>query len=257
MVLLVRAAPTEQVLAWALPGIGVHAALALYQGIAHLGERASGIAANANIAAGLLILGVATLAPTRYRYWAFPLLLALIFTGSRLGLIVAVSLLIGVGIRHSWRFVLRAIGVMALTAVLFFPAVQVVFRKGNAIRLDAVSRVSPSRLAAVPQVSPSNVSPPRVGLPGVLPAGYAGDFGLHNVPLRLWVELGALGSLVWAGMSLWGLTRRLWTPAWWCLLALVGLSTLDYYTWVPLSVSAFWWLAIRLQDQPSHLLRAK
>jgi hypothetical protein len=237
---------SEKALAWALPGVFLHAVITLVQGIALGAARAAGVALNCNIGAGILVIGTAYLATTRFRYWALPLVSALVFTGSRQGLAVLLVVLVLAGWRYSWRFMLSALCVVALTFFLHWHQVTTDFRISQPVQMDVVSR-----LEMPPSHSPATT---HSSITGLFPRGYAGDNGLHDVPMRLWYELGAIGTALWVFLSGYGLLRHPWSPAWWILLAMMGLSVLDYYTWMPLSVSAFWWVAVKLQGEKGHAI---
>lgn len=262
MCLLMRLPLTMSVFAWTLPPVLAHALVAIWQGVGNLPlsyHRVTGLTGSPSTASGLLVIPFVYLATTRFRWLGLPLIAALPFTGARLAVMIIALLLPIIAWKLSWRFALATIATFVFTCVIFWPQTSAAYgiQSGrltpNKLVNDVEVRLSPPPTPAEQPATPTTLPPQEEKtflLRPFLPLGYIGDKGVHNVPLRLWYELGILGSLLWIGLTGYGLFRHPWTPAWWVLLAIASISQLDYYTWFPMSVSAFWWIAIKLQAQP-------
>tara|TARA_R110002020_G_scaffold259068_4_gene472937 strand:- start:10102 stop:11097 length:996 start_codon:yes stop_codon:yes gene_type:complete len=195
----------------------------------------NGFSHNANLAAGLLVLSI-PFAVTGYRRWfLIPFLAALIFTGSRWAFIVSSIMVMAMGYKNviSLRWILVALGSL-LTGI----AVMGIFTPVKA---------AVSGLANI-ENSPIMLSQLEVRLaipdwPNILPYGIAETDGLHNVPLRMAAEWGIISAVVWVGLTVWGLSRMRFSPAWWLMVAIVLLSLLDHYTWRP-HLMGFWFVAL-------------
>ncbi len=238
--------PARSALTWALPLIFLHAGMTLSQGLFSMATpnypRAVGITGTPSTGSGLLVIGIAIIALTRYRYGSVILAAALPFTGARLAMLTLGALLGLAVFRVNYRWSLLTAAVMILTVLLFWPTILA------AVRYNAIDGLPAEVLGrmSMPYSSPDGV--PKI-LQGILPLGYSGDSATHTLPARLWYEVGAAGAATWALMTWGALSRRAWSPAWWVLLTMTMIASLDYYTWMPLAVSGFWWLAIRLQFQ--------
>jgi len=241
---------TRYVFAWLVPVWIVHAALIIWAGFTgwRLAEgevvpaqlSPSGISHNPNIAAGFLVLGIVYLLTRRgyIRLLATPLLVALLFTGSRWGLLVCGMVIIGLIINRtvSWQWVAG----LVLAGI---------------VAVGVVGAVTPANYMLAGYSSVGAVIEPAGGdvlarlavphLPSILPKGVAENAGLHNVPLRIAVESGIIAALLWVGITGMALVGQRHTVGWWLLLAILLLSMLDYYTWMG-HLGGFWWLLIGL-----------
>ena len=238
-------------LAWSVPFWLTHAAVTTYQGITHtapVAGRADGLTGIPNIAGGFLVIGILYLAFTRHRWLALPLVVALPFTGTRLAVIVLVVLLVlmalpiwrGARVGRPWLFAAVCIIVLATTQAVFGEETKrtslIRLVGGFDVLLDDVVTYRMQGQEPIPADTNNILAE------ALRPHGYIGPYGVHSVPLRLFWELGLLGSVAWGAATLILLFRRIGSPVWWVFLSITLLSTLDYYTWMPLSVSAFWWL---------------
>jgi uncharacterized membrane protein len=296
--LLLYLAGNRQVFAWLTPVFLIHAFLVIYQGFTNwyvirnmVGDELretlvregvnQGLANNANIAGGFLSIGIIYFMTGRHKWLAPPLVMALLFTGSRWALMVTAAMVLALVLSRtiSWKPVAGALAGVVLAVGLigaltpFGYAVAGYDSAGGALR--AAERHVNSRLA-VPHI------------PSFLPGGVAEHPGLHNVPLRIAVESGVVAAILWVGVTGWalfmghrakvtitGVGKRngvnptsgrplrmpLWpsqghqgdvgtlNPAWWLLLTLVLLSMLDYYAWMG-HLGGFWWLLVGLLVKP-------
>lgn len=268
--LLYLANDPQRVFAWLVPAWLVHAGLIVWQGVTNwelVGNvtvqygSPSGLSNNSNLGAGFLALGIVYLLTTPLKWLTAPLFVALLFTGSRWGLIVVAAVVLAMVLSRaiSWRplalagsSVLVGVSVLGLFTPLGYAVAGIDSFAGvvRAVQVDVGVRL------AVPH------------LPTFLPSGVAEHPGLHNVPLRIAVENGLLAAGLWVlitGWALWKQPRRNMlthngenTPSdpgkhdhpprnvhRWLLLTLVLLSVLDYYTWMG-HLGGFWWLLIGL-----------
>ena len=236
-----------KVLAWLAPAFLIHAGMIIYQGftgwklidanLLRLGEP-TGLANNPNLAAGFLALGIIYFMTTRYKWLSPPLMMALLFTGSRWGLIVALAVIVlMVGARTiSWKPLAVTIVALVVSVVLIGAILKGGYQiagYGSFTSAATIAREHVNERLAVPHI------------PSILPSGVAEHPGLHNVPLRISVENGLLAAGIWVGVTLWALTKRRFSVRWWLLLTLAALSLLDYYTWMG-HLGGFWWLLVGL-----------
>ena len=202
--------------------------------------RASGLTFNPNPAAGLLVVGIAFMLPyERARWWTLPLFMALPFTGSRWAVMVLAGLLTlmlasrTVPLRTLVKIVLVA-GVVWLAG---WPLVS------EALRLTAVGDVPSAGLARWYVPTPPGL-PPGFSL---LPLGAVPTPHMHNVPMRIGIELGVVAGVSWLALTGWALWRRPRGDAvWWTLLAVTVLGLMEYYTWSG-QLAPVWWLALGLR----------
>lgn len=238
---------TRQTLAWMVPVVLAHAAWIIVQGFTnwHLDGTTfvweglpTGLANNPNLAAGFVVLGLVYVLTTKVKWLAAPLLMALLFTGSRwgIGLGACAILVMAISGQIDGRtLALTIIGVLLsfLLVSILTPSDYRIAGYGSFANVAEDIQASIGTRMAVPHI------------PSFLPSGVAEHPGLHNVPLRVAVESGILAAVLWVGITLWALLRRRNGAVWWILLTLVGLSMLDYYTWMG-HLGGFWWLSVGL-----------
>ena len=246
-ILLFASRATLSVFAWLMPAVFVHAGLILWHGLtawtwvdgvlvrqgAH-----TGLSHNKNLAAGFLAIGIIYLMTTRFRWLSLPLVVALLFTGSRWGLLVTVMVLIAMMVtkRVSWRPLMGVVVVVTATVLLLgwlTPSPYAIVGYDSFASAAYSARDNIQGRIAVPHI------------PSLLPRGVAEHPGLHNVPLRLAVENGVQAAMVWVGITVWALTRRRLSTEWWLLLTVVMLGLLDYYTFQGGHLP-YWWMLIGL-----------
>lgn len=202
----------------------IHAGMVIYDGLTHWGYRADGLAANPNVAAGFLVLGIVWLSQKRARQrnehahvanpkeeaqghdrrflhwlWLLPMLVALPFTQSRLAILVLV--LVGL-IAYRPKLTVRTV-VLTAGAVGIGLALTMSFdRVGPKVLLDDLAARLP--LARIPRPWPvghiddsdlSSWDTPRVET-------------MHNVPVKLAMELGIGAGLAWTVLTCQALQRR-------------------------------------------------
>lgn len=264
-------AGTGQTLSWLAPAFLIHAGLIIHNGFTNWHYSgatliwdgySTGLASNSNLAAGFIVLGLVYALAGKSKWLALPLLMALLFTGSRWGIAVGAStiLIMALAGHISGRAlavtILGLLGAFLLTGLLTPAGYTISGHNSFASIGESINSSVGSRLA-VPH------------LPSLLPAGIAEHPGLHNVPLRVAFESGVLAAALWVAITGWALIkgvlpkgrvvvtmagagngavrqpqadRRLF---WWLLLALAALSMLDYYTWMG-HLGGFWWLLVGL-----------
>ena len=256
---------TDRVLAWLIPAWLAHAGLIIWGGFfqwaldsrGHILNHGipTGLANNANLAAGFLDLGIVYALISNRPWMAPPLIMALLFTGSRWGIAVAGAVIILMVITRtiSWRPVMWAaltlIGAVWLIGAAT-PAAYTIAGYDSLASIIYTAQADVGTRLAVPHI------------PSFLPRGVAEHSGLHNVPLRIAVESGIGGALLWVAITAWALGRRSSDQHGhinqrrnaqqhprhhvrhrWLLITLVLLGILDYYTWMG-HMGGFWWLLI-------------
>ena len=235
--------------AWAMPWIGLHALTVLWQGLHPEGLpyelRAHGITGTPSSGAGLLLIGVVYAAAARRRYWMILFAAAIPSTGARLALGALILLLPAIAWKSGWLWTLAAILVTVAVVAVLWEQTGVALRIADGLVAEGQGLVADTNMRVTAPFMETRAD----HLKGIIPMGASGDAATHVLPLRLWYELGAIGGIAW-GLMTWGsLTKRPFTPAWWVIATLTGLSLLDYYGWMPLSISAFWWLAVKVQSE--------
>ncbi len=216
--LLYLANDGSRVFVWLVPVWLIHAVLIIYQGFTNwsygdaglLDDRfyvifqglPSGLANNPNIAAGFLLFGIIYLLGSPRKWLSLPLLMALLFTGSRWGLVVAVVLLLAMVLTGaiSWR-PLAAAAACGILAILL----------SGLLTPTGYTLAGYNSLAGVVNVLPNDVGV-RLAIPHIptfLPSGVAEHPGLHNVPLRIAVENGILAAVIWVVITGWALWPRI------------------------------------------------
>ena len=249
--LLYLATDAHRVFIWLIPAFLIHAALVILEGLTHwyLVENVmiregtnTGLSNNPNLAAGFLVIGVVYLMASKrplFQALSLPLVVALLFTGSRWGIIVPVAV-IGV-MALSGAIPWRVLGGGLLALFITVVAVGLV---GGGYQVAGYGSIT---AALNPVVTDVGVRLAIPHLPSFLPHGVAEHPGLHNVPLRIAIENGLIAAGIWVGITGWAI--RPWvngeTLHRWLLLTLVLLSVLDYYTWMG-HLGGFWWLLIGL-----------
>lgn len=193
------------------------------------GYRIAGMATNPNHAAGVLVLCSAYLLRTPYWWVALIGAAACLLTGSRLGiavLLVVMAVLVVMEQSPGRRWLLLG-GLLVLA--------------GTAIGLGQFLRIGASWADTVTRLDIQHVW-------SLWPEGpVARRFSVgvtHSVPLLVLQELGLVAALSWCFVSLralWRTDRR--SPYFFGALAVIGLSTLDVYTWLG-AMMAPWWLFI-------------
>jgi hypothetical protein len=186
----------------------------------------SGLTFNPNVAAGLLLVGIALVLGSGRHWWAIlPLICAVPLTGSRsafLGMIVVVSLSL-ITNSLTWR---RFIAVVVL--VVSVPAGHAFLYEQFGVSFYA-AWVHDITLKSVLNDIVIRWEVPA--WPDFFPHGVIEHPGLHNVPLRMAREAGIVAAAAWLILSAWALTRCRYTPAWWLMVVILLLSIVDHYTW--------------------------
>jgi len=246
---------TDRVWAWVTAGAGVHMVVILYQDWLNLADRtyrATGLVANANIAAGLLDVAIIYLL-LKGKWWLTPpFIIALLATGSRLGFWVMVGIIAIMVMRKAFRWwgVLVLGAALVITALvlpggvahqraLFYGVAPRDYREYMTYEIDLRFREA------------ETVREPT--MPGILPTGYTGDRGAHNAFWRIWYYGGILGLAAYSALYLRGMWVQRGTMAWWVLALFLGLGTLDFYVVMPSTV-LLWWLALSLQSRQQSQL---
>ncbi len=205
--MLYLANDAHRVFAWLVPAVLVHGALIIWQGFTGwyiIGTetirqvQVTGLANNANLAAGFLSLGIIYLMTTRFKWLSLPLLAALLFTGSRWGLTVTGLVLVAMALSGaiSWKPLAGAIaaGVLGLFLLgLFTPGTYAVAGYDSIGGAFYAANANIGARLAIPHI------------PSFLPSGVAEHPGLHNVPLRIAVENGIIAAVIWVVITGWAL----------------------------------------------------
>ncbi len=244
-----------------MPSLLITAVIIIFQGVTGQPGRMKGVFDSPNPVAGILVIGALMLLPTRFRWLAIPMTVAIPFTGSRLALL---TLVISVGIMLIARVAplksTVAIGIISIGVLL--PFLDVI---GNNTRVFtpgiAATASSPATDRRYTNVEAKAAHDLNVRLtvlerPGIVPKGFVYDplrpvhehynGPPHNVALRIGIEWGYTALIAWAALTIWALVYGYRNSApWHILMAVIFLGSLDYYVHVgPLAWA--WWLAIGL-----------
>ena len=257
--LLYLAADARQVFVWLIPAFLVHAILVIFEGLTHWyliegvmvrqGNH-TGLTNNPNLAAGFLAIGIVYLMASKrpvFQALSLPLVVALLFTGSRWGILVPVAVIAVMTLSGAITWRVLAGGILAL-----FITVVGVGLIGGGYQIAGYGSITG---ALNPIVTDVNVRLAIPHLPTFLPHGVAEHPGLHNGPLRRAVENGIIAAAIWIVITAWALISKTNNePLYrWLLITLVLLSVLDYYTWMG-HLGGFWWLLIGLlTKRHSHI----
>ena len=293
--LLYLATNAHRVFVWLIPAFLLHAALVIVEGLTHwyiVGNvmvrqgTNTGLANNPNLAAGFLAIGIVYLMASKrplFQALSLPLVVALLFTGSRWGILVPVAV-IGV-------MALSGGGILALLLTVIGVGLM-----GDGYQIAGYGSIAGAFNPIVANVG-DRLAVPHI--PTFLPSGVAEHPGLHNVPLRIAMESGIIAAAIWVLITGWallmfrkhpqeeravyhdakhyqyrplrndlphdsiphrtGITREIGRGKpqeqnnihRWILLTLVLLSILDYYTWMG-HLGGFWWLLIGLLTKNNY-----
>lgn len=265
------------VFAFLVPVAWVHAGATIIAGVS--GQlRPFMLADSANVSGGFLALISIYLMTGPFRILAIPLIWAMAFTGSRLAAIVFAVVLVAMVLKKvvPWRFAVLTVLAVVVLSIPFSETVTKSYRvypllsppasiSGDIKRhLTRAASDIEDRTSWIPEETVKNN--PEFGwqasawLLGLAPMGFMGANDIHSVPLRMIYELGVLPTVVWLGISLFALwVRPRFNASWWMLVAFLGLTVLDYYAWMPFTISIIWWIlmAIRLRDGRQGVVESK
>jgi len=253
--LLYLASDAHRVFVWLIPAFLLHASIVIVEGMTDwylIGEimirrgNNTGLTNNPNLAAGLLAIGIVYLMASKrpvFQALSLPLVVALLFTGSRWGILVPVAVIGVMALTGTVHWKVLAGGILAL-----FVTVIGVGLVGGGYQIAGYGSIT---AALNPIVTDVGVRLAIPHLPTFLPHGVAEHPGLHNVPLRIAVENGIIAAGIWVVITGWALiSKNDKQPLYrWLLITLVLLSVLDYYTWMG-HLGGFWWLLIGLLAKP-------
>ena len=253
--LLYLAADAYRIFVWLIPAFLVHAILVIFEGLTHWylvndvmvrQGLNTGLTNNPNLAAGFLAIGIVYLMASKrplFQALSLPLLVALLFTGSRWGILVPMAVIGVLALSGAIPWRVLAGGILALFITVF--GVGLI---GGGYQIAGYGSIT---AAFNPMVTDVGVRLAIPHLPTFLPHGVAEHPGLHNVPLRIAVENGIIAAGIWIAITGWALIPRDGSQPLhrWLLITLVLLSVLDYYTWMG-HLGGFWWLLIGLLAKP-------
>ncbi len=207
--LLYLASDPERVFHWLIPAWLVHSGLVIWQGFTNwtpAGDvilwkgNPSGLASNDNLAAGFLALGIVYLLTTPRKWLTAPLLAALLFTGSRWGIMVVAAIILALVLSRTISF--RP--VIAICALLIGVVVVLGTFTPHGYVLAGINSFAAIANAVTTDVGVRLAIP---HLPTLLPSGVAEHPGLHNVPLRIAVENGLIAAGLWILITGWALLK--------------------------------------------------
>ncbi len=243
-----------------MPSLLITSFVIIFQGMTGQPGRMKAFVDSPNPAGGILVLGALMLLPTRFRWLAIPMTVAVPFTGSRLALL---TLVIAVAIMLIARAApLRStasIGIISIALVLPFLDVIGLNNRVSVpgIAVTASSPATPRRYSSLDaQAAHVGIRLTLLDRPGFAPKGFLYDPARpihdiyngppHNVAMRIGIEWGYAALAAWAALTVWALVYGYRNSApWYVLMAVIFLGLLDYYVHVgPLAWA--WWLAIGL-----------
>jgi energy-coupling factor transporter transmembrane protein EcfT len=198
----------------------------------------AGLTFNPNVAAGFLVFVGSICIWNGYPRWLLMLmLLAVFFTNSRWAIMVLGSLttLAFITGRLEWRWLLYAVIVLACGVF------AVGFVTPYGYHIAGYHSFSPGSLLLILGDLGNRLEIPV--WPDFLPRGVLEHRGMHNVPLRMAREAGAIAAVLWVAISGWALTRQKFSVWWWLMVTVLLLSLLDHYTFRP-HLGGMWWLAM-------------
>lgn len=237
VLVIVRLSP--RVLTLVAPVFVVHGLVVITQGIV-LRERVSGLIHNPNLAAGILVLGITYFLTGKHRWLCIPLLVALPFTGSRWGSIVAV-LMVGIVFilrQPAWRPVLVSLAIVVACIWVTWHLIPQNYRLVNTVE-ENTGRVVTDMTYRLRNAEGFRFTG--------LPMGVNGSDGIHSAPVRVAVEWGILAAITMVALTTYALLKRpVRTQAWWLLLAWSLLGILDYYPVMP-NFIAWWFLLLGMR----------
>ena len=185
--LMILSAGTAGAFAWLVPAWLVHAAVILYAGptswsaaggVLVSNGGGTGLSHNPNLAAGFLCLGIVYLMTTRFKWLVIPLIIGLLFTGSRWGLAVTGIMLLLMVLTRAVSF--KPLGATILLCAAIVLGVALFSSLGYRVStLDSFAAV----IHTVNGEARARMAVPHI--PSILPHGVAEHPGLHNVPLRM------------------------------------------------------------------------
>jgi hypothetical protein len=222
---------------WFLPVWLIHAAICFWQWFVLDMPRVSGITGNANSAAALLLLGCVYLlnGQGRLKWIMLPLLVGILFTGSRwtVGVTAATLLILFISKHVNWRYI--AVGIVvavAITLVTDWRSLRTTWIRGSTLEEHLTGRGITSTATETAKLS-------------FIPQGFT-DNGIHSVPIRLMFETGVLSGVAWLVASGYGLFRywRERDGRWWMFLSVILISLMYYHAWLG-PLAGFWWLLVR------------
>ena len=255
--LLYLASDAQRIFVWLIPAFVLHAILVIFEGLTHWylvndvmvrqGTN-TGLTNNPNLAAGFLAIGIVYLMASKrpaFQALSVPLLIALLFTGSRWGILVPVAVIAVMTLSGAIPWKVLAGGILAL-----FITIIGVGLIGGGYQIAGYGSIASAFNPIVTDVGVRLAIP---HLPTFLPHGVAEHPGLHNVPLRIAVENGIIAAGIWIVITGWALiSKDNAQPLYrWLLITLVLLSVLDYYTWMG-HLGGFWWLLIGLLTKQDY-----
>jgi hypothetical protein len=173
----------------------------------------TGLTNNPNLAAGFLAIGIVYLMTSNrplFQALSLPLVVALLFTGSRWGILVPVAVIGVMALSGAvpWRVLAGAILVPLLTVVAMG-------LMGHGYQIAGYGSITSVLNPIVTDVGVRLAVP---HIPTFLPSGVAAHPGLHNVPLRIAVESGIIAAGIWVlitGYALLGFRKhpqQEWAP---------------------------------------------
>ena len=194
-------------------------------------DRALGFTGDQNVASGFMAAAAIYLTAKGRWYLALPLIPAMALTGSRLAWWVG-ALVLAMVLAKQYQ---RPIPIMAAFALVgwlsighFAPRYHPLTFSGATLNEQVRDRVAIGE--AGPMEMGNALADPAFH---IVPMGYPGDDSPHSAPVQLYYQGGLLGLLAAATFMASGLWRNRGSPAWWVLVFLLGVSTLDFYAVMP------------------------
>jgi len=212
--------------------------------------RVGGLAHNVNAGSAFLLLGALfVIHHPRLKWLAIPLLVPILFSGSRWTVVVAVTVfgLIFLARHIPWRYLL--VGVLAafiFVGLAQYDSIASSFLTGRGTNDNTGTLVKQNGQDIAWRLSPGE--PPTIGNV-FIPMGFT-DSQLHSVPFRMAVETGVLSGVAWLLVGGIALYRRPRCGFDWAMLLAIGLLSIMYYhTWIG-PMGLFWWLLVGHLDRP-------
>lgn len=248
-------APDSRIFYYLIPLWVTHCGLAIYQWFVQDQNRVIGLTPNANATAGMLLLAAIWIMHTRFKWGAIPFVVAMLFTGSRWTVVVAVFVLGAIflfqSVPRKWLLPGLA-GIIALVVLLNLTSLFIGFRIIDGLEENVAKFADDTAFRL-------DLAAAREGgaIWWLIPKGFV-DSGMHSLPIRLAFETGVISALAWIALTAWTIKKASYREAPFWMIVTVGLlSVMYYHIWLGPN-GAMWWILLsvihRRDDNRDHVM---